>query len=609
MRKLIIFLIVFFCGFQVAFAADYDIWGWAWSDNYGWVSFNRYNYYNTSDVNSRTNASCPDYGVHIREADGEENGVPYFAGDLYGYAWSSSLGWITFNKADLSGCPSVSNCKPKVDIDPASSTYGKHSGWAKVLLPKKYEFHDWPIATFSAPGITDEDEVAQTFTIGAVGDNESFGVASIRIKVRKTSADIPGNLIGSIRNTDNAGRPTGNDICSGSILINSIPRTKLGSEYLDPSVLNWQNDSENGWKWANIPITNGNCQLQPNQRYAIVIKSSEPASDLSWVGDYTCSVSNPSDPWCNPSDPDYSGGRPYYNDNNLGWNVVGSMKDFYFEIMGFPPDYWISLSCSNMGTCGTSNYRVYVDPFTTDVQGTSQLKDWAFNDDFGWFSFNCSNTDTCGTSDYKVVTNLPMTPPNEGPTANGLTVTEGNYCESIAPIFLGWTFSDPDAGDTQGAYQIQVDNSASFNSPEADSGIVSSNSNTYAPSGLSDNTNYHWRIKVWDNRGASSDWISGGSFPTDPRWPRPAFAWSPQNPDMGDLIQFANNTQYCASCDYMWDFGDGHGSDQAEPTHIYSIPQTYIVSLSASSGLRSCSLTANLNARMRLPTWREINPF
>ncbi|MHB1163220.1 MAG: hypothetical protein ACYCZZ_01700 [Minisyncoccota bacterium] len=81
--------------------------GYAWSSNIGWISFNC--------TNTNTCLTSP-YGVSVA-ADGT----------LSGYAWSSNIGWISFNAADVSGCPS-GICTPKF-----SGTTGQVSGWARAL--------------------------------------------------------------------------------------------------------------------------------------------------------------------------------------------------------------------------------------------------------------------------------------------------------------------------------------------------------------------------------------------------------------------------------------------------------------------------------------------
>jgi len=78
-----------------------NLTGWAWSSNIGWISFQ-----STGSIK---------YGV-------EKNSQ----GELSGYAWSTHLGWISFNKAELVNCP-ADQCVAKM-------IEGKLSGWARVCL-------------------------------------------------------------------------------------------------------------------------------------------------------------------------------------------------------------------------------------------------------------------------------------------------------------------------------------------------------------------------------------------------------------------------------------------------------------------------------------------
>lgn len=90
---------------KVEAGTDDNVFGWAWSENIGWISFN-----NTSG------GGTINYGVDI-----DENGL------FSGYAWSENIGWVSFNQSELSGCPSVP-CSSQLDLDT-----GDLSGWAKVL--------------------------------------------------------------------------------------------------------------------------------------------------------------------------------------------------------------------------------------------------------------------------------------------------------------------------------------------------------------------------------------------------------------------------------------------------------------------------------------------
>jgi len=97
-----------------------NVTGYAWSSNIGWISFNC-----TNDDSCGT----VDYGVNINPA----------SGNFSGYAWSSNIGWISFvesNPPDSyifnSNCPDVcdatNNCTACYN-----SGDGNVYGWAKIL--------------------------------------------------------------------------------------------------------------------------------------------------------------------------------------------------------------------------------------------------------------------------------------------------------------------------------------------------------------------------------------------------------------------------------------------------------------------------------------------
>lgn len=106
-----------------ASSADHNVSGWAWSENFGWISFNSSNC--DADGNGQSDgapAGCPpsgtlipNYGVKIDE----------ISGDFSGFAWSPNIGWIDFAPV---GPPSAPNYSAKLDFNDKSVT-----GWAKIL--------------------------------------------------------------------------------------------------------------------------------------------------------------------------------------------------------------------------------------------------------------------------------------------------------------------------------------------------------------------------------------------------------------------------------------------------------------------------------------------
>ncbi|MBU4124587.1 MAG: hypothetical protein KKI14_03950 [Nanoarchaeota archaeon] len=86
----------------------YEIRGWAWSDNLGWVSFY------CDRFGKNTGAACGPYKYVTRITAGGEamgnSGVPGADGFYYSWAWNQALGWISMTDA---------NHAPGVITDPA----------------------------------------------------------------------------------------------------------------------------------------------------------------------------------------------------------------------------------------------------------------------------------------------------------------------------------------------------------------------------------------------------------------------------------------------------------------------------------------------------------
>lgn len=114
-KKTAIFIAVFFIcaglfvvGAINVFSADNDVYGWAWSSTIGWISLNCHN----SEADTCSSAV---YKVSINPANGE----------LLGYAWSDNIGWIKFNPGG--SYPEAPNYSARVD-----SSTGRVSGWIRA---------------------------------------------------------------------------------------------------------------------------------------------------------------------------------------------------------------------------------------------------------------------------------------------------------------------------------------------------------------------------------------------------------------------------------------------------------------------------------------------
>jgi hypothetical protein len=107
--------------------------------------------------------------------------------------------------------------------------------------------------------------------------------------------------------------------------------------------------------------------------------------------------------------------------------------------------------------------------------------------------------------------------PNNPPYAPTLSSPAANYrFNPSASVTFTWTFSDPDAGDSQSAYQLQIGTS-SFTTIYLDTGKVSStaqNTTQTLPSNMTVGV-YYWRVKTWDSKGAEGPYSTGRAIIVD----------------------------------------------------------------------------------------------
>ncbi len=107
------------------------------------------------------------------------------------------------------------------------------------------------------------------------------------------------------------------------------------------------------------------------------------------------------------------------------------------------------------------------------------------------------------------ITDIPNRPPVvtvTGPTEGAL------YYHGFRPT-ITWTSSDPDPGDSQGSYQVQVDNDSDFTSITHDSGKVGTGAETYQISvDLSAVVTYYYRDYLWDNHDLVSEASASRTF-------------------------------------------------------------------------------------------------
>ncbi|MWC29489.1 DNRLRE domain-containing protein [Paenibacillus sp. MMS18-CY102] len=181
---------------------------------------------------------------------------------------------------------------------------------------------------------------------------------------------------------------------------------------------------------------------------------------------------------------------------------------------------------------------------------------------------------------------------NQAPAAP-TTLTPGSTSSSTSVITIGsptltWTFTDPDSGDTQTAYQIQIYNGTTL---VKDSGWISSALTSYSvPAGtLARNTTYNWKVRTKDNAGAISAfsplyYVKANALPT-------AAITS-----YSDGQQMADNV-----LTFTWNYNDANG--QAQSNYQILGSQNNWATITYNSGVLNGTATSFTTAPLASGTW------
>ncbi|MFD1675403.1 hypothetical protein [Alicyclobacillus fodiniaquatilis] len=149
-----------------------------------------------------------------------------------------------------------------------------------------------------------------------------------------------------------------------------------------------------------------------------------------------------------------------------------------------------------------------------------------------------------------------------GPPNAPILSTISNFDATTAQT-LPWTFSDPNPGDTQSAFELQIVD-VSSGSTVVDTGKVASTTSSYALAAntLTNGKQYQWRVCTWDEDGAQGPYSQYSTFTT-------AAA-----PNVSITSPTAGSTDAASSETVQWSYSDPGNNPQA----------TYQVQLTDDSG-------------------------
>jgi hypothetical protein len=151
----------------------------------------------------------------------------------------------------------------------------------------------------------------------------------------------------------------------------------------------------------------------------------------------------------------------------------------------------------------TDNGDSWSSPYTVDT-GTnpSMMFDYTFTNPFvAWVYMSGSSVKF-----EKLVLNQPPNAP--------ILDTKSNFDATDNAVF-SWTYSDPDPSDSQSAYQLEIIDVAT-GTTVYDTGKVASttSSHTLPAETLTNNKQYQWRVKTWDNIDTEGAWSDYATFYT-----------------------------------------------------------------------------------------------
>jgi len=332
-------------------------------------------------------------------------------------------------------------------------------------------------------------------------------------------------------------------------------------------------------------------------------------------------------------------------------------------------------------------------------ENTSQLEGWAWGSDvLGWIASNNASgapVEHAVQIDLNAHPNAVMLLPED--LAGGVA-----YCSSnVARVKLRWDFTDPNPLDEQDAFQVVVrdvndDDVVSLGTgvpgtvnscPGQTSDVENPTGGTCNPGNtlgsyiptlgnvlnvshplfnrtLDTGAAYYWAVRVKDNRGVWSKWSEWAPFdpptaPTTADWPiegrfhtirhrapEPSFEIVPQNPTIGEVVEFRDTSRcWCsrpdvigltnlefackdpapATCDigvydphYEWKLGvlvlcSGDTppcrGDQERVFDNLLTGETMTLQVTEPTYGNFCSNQKSFNVHIPFPDWREISPF
>jgi len=321
--------------------------------------------------------------------------------------------------------------------------------------------------------------------------------------------------------------------------------------------------------------------------------------------------------------------NPASTNPQLGWISLGNVSAGNHTLRFEWDNDWCGGCAGNWGDSNILIHKVWIDDWQNYA---NTIDNFIFNGSYdNTYEFRYRVKDRAGNwSAFSYDGSLTI---RRAPTANSLNAdanADFDYCiiNGVAVKF-SWQFEG--YGTTQSAFKILIDEDPNFLSPIE---IYQNpyNQSYYNLAGrLNFDTDYYWKLMVWNSDGIPSAWINGNKFKTPKHdYPYPEFSISPQKPTAKEVVTFndestcfisPNNQQL--SCKnlpvrYQWDFDDDGEIDcdsninpacRGNTTTTYSSNLPYTAVLYITDEMGTCSFSLPISVTYPLPKWIEIPPF
>ncbi len=203
------------------------------------------------------------------------------------------------------------------------------------------------------------------------------------------------------------------------------------------------------------------------------------------------------------------------------------------------------------GSAFNGSNTVLSDPVTTGAVAAVRVAGLADDTDFKWRVRTVDETNRRSSwvefgvtdPDFSVaVPEVPAVPTGETQTKTDATVLAVGDTTDENSVIISATVSDPDPGDQ---LRIQVEMrpvGAAFTGTvtHTSSAVASGGTATVVTAGLTDDTDYHWQVRILDQTGRTSAWKSFGGN-TESEADLHVAVPEPPNAPGGDLNQYKGN--------------------------------------------------------------------